>query len=448
MKNYINDFKEMRSYLLLWFTQLISGLGSAMTSYALVIWSYTQSGSALRTALLMVCSYAPYVVCSIFAGALSDRWDKKKTILACDSLAALSTLVVLILLKTDSLQIWHLYLINTISGLINTVQQPASEVATTALLPRRFYQKVGGLRYLSSSLNSILTPIITTAVIGLWGIDTVIAIDLGSFLIAFTVLLFFIPIPKIGAEKAKESVLKSAAEGIHWLWQHAGIFHLMLFLAAINLVASMYNAAFPAMMLSKASETTMGTVNSVIGITMLAGSILASILKTPKSRVKAIWCCLMLSMCTENFFLAFGNSVWLWCFGAALGWLAIPWMNANLDAINRLNIPVDMQGRVFAARNSFQFFTIPLGYFLGGFLVDQLFEPIMAVQREESILVNLFGLGKGSGAAFLFAVLWLVGIGVCIIFRADKHIWKLESDVNFNQNQNGKHIEKIFLKNQ
>lgn len=180
MKNYIKDFKEMRRYLLLWFTQLISGLGSTMTGYALVIWSYTQSGSALWTALLMVCSYAPYVICSIFAGALSDRWDKKKTILACDSLAALNTLVVLLLLKTENLQIWHLYIVNAISGLMNTVQQPASEVATTALLPRKFYQKVGGLRYLSSSLNSILTPIITTAVMGLWGIDTVIAIDLVS----------------------------------------------------------------------------------------------------------------------------------------------------------------------------------------------------------------------------------------------------------------------------
>lgn len=54
---------------------MISGLGSAMTSYALVIWSYTQSGLALQTALLMVCSYAPYVICSLFAGALSDRWS-------------------------------------------------------------------------------------------------------------------------------------------------------------------------------------------------------------------------------------------------------------------------------------------------------------------------------------------------------------------------------------
>ena len=285
MERFINDMKEMRSYLLLWFTQMISGLGSAMTVYALVIWSYTQEGSALRTALLMVCSYAPYVICSIFAGALSDRWDKMKTMLSCDALAALSTLVVLLLLKCDALRIWHLYIVNAGSGLMNTVQQPASEVATTALLPRKFYQKVGGLRYLSSSLNSVLTPIVTTAVMGLWGMDTVIAIDLISFLIAFLGLLFFIPIPPIESERHQESVLKSAAEGIHWLKRNPGIFHLMLFLAAINLVASMYNAEFPAMMLSKASETVMGTVNSVIGVTMLLGSILASVMKTPKSRV-------------------------------------------------------------------------------------------------------------------------------------------------------------------
>ena len=301
MGTIINDIKEMRSYLLLWFTQLVSGLGSAMTAYALVIWSYTQAGSALRTALLMVCSYAPYVVCSIFAGALSDRWNKKKTMLVCDALAALSTLIVLLLLKQDALRIWHLYIVNGVSGLMNTFQQPASEVATSALLKREYYQKVGGLRYLSN-----------------------------------------------------ESVLRSAAAGVRWLKANPGIFHLMLFLAGINLVASMFNAALPAMALSRASETALGTVNAVTGITMLIGSILASFMPAPRSRVKAIWYCLMLSMCTENFFLAFGKSTFVWCLGAFLGWIAIPLMSANLEAVNRLNIPMEMQGRVFAARNSFQ----------------------------------------------------------------------------------------------
>ena len=426
MKTFINDLKEMRSYLLLWFTQLVSGLGSAMTAYALVIWSYTQAGSALRTALLMVCSYAPYVICSIFAGALSDRWDKKKTMLVCDALAALSTLIVLLLLKNDALQIWHLYIVNAVSGLMNTFQQPASEVATSALLKREYYQKVGGLRYLSNSLNSILTPIITAAIMGLWGIGAVIAIDLISFLVAFFGLLFFIPIPKTESWKQQESVLQSAAEGVRWLKANPGIFHLMLFLAGINLVASMFNAALPAMVLPKASETALGTVNSVTGIAMLVGSIPASFMPAPRSRVKSIWYCLMLSMCTENFCLAFGNNIWVWCFGATLGWIALPWMSANLEAVNRLNIPMEIQGRVFAARNSFQFFTIPLGYFLGGLLVDQVLEPVMAMQSQDSLLVRLFGSGKGSGAAFLFAILWVMGIVVCLLFRGDKHIQKLE----------------------
>ena len=426
MKTILHDFKEMRSYLLLWFTQMISGLGSAMTAYALVIWSYTQAGSALRTALLMVCSYAPYVICSIFAGALSDRWDKKKTMLVCDALAAFSTLIVLLLLKFDALRIWHLYIVNGVSGLMNTFQQPASEVATSALLKREHYQKVGGLRYLSNAVNSILTPIITTAIMGLWGIGTVIAIDLVSFFAAFLVLLFFIPIPKTESRKQQESVLQSAAEGVRWLKANPGIFHLMLFLAGINLVASMFNAALPALALSKASERALGIVNAVTGITMLIGSILASFIPAPRSRVKAIRYCLLMSMCTENFFLAFGNSTWVWCLGAFLGWIAIPLMSANLEAVNRLNIPMEIQGRVYAARNSFQFFTIPVGYFLGGILVDEVLEPVMAMQAADSLLVRLFGSGKGSGAAFLFAILWVMGIVVCLLFRGDPHIRKLE----------------------
>lgn len=430
MKNQFRTISEMRGFLLLWGSQLISGLGSAMTGYALVIWSYAQKGSALVTAMLMVCTYAPYVLFSIFAGALSDRWDKKKILLTCDALAALCTLTVLILLKTQQLRIWHLYVVNAVSGLMNTIQQPASEVAVTAILPKKYYQKVGSLRYLSNSVSSILTPILATAVLGLAGMDAVIAIDLCSFAVAFVVLLFFIPIPNTAANHPKgERLLQSAAVGIRWLQKNPGIFHLMLFLAAINLVASMYQAAFPAMVLSKPNggETAMGAVNAVIGLTTLVGSILASVLKPPKSRVRAIWLCLMLSMSTENLILALGRSTPVWCLGAFLGWIAIPLMSTNLEAIFRLTIPAEIQGRVFAARNTFQFFTIPVGYFLGGLLVDWVFEPFMEAQSIGGMFTVLFGIGKGSGAACFFFALWIVGIAVCLLFRGDKTIWKMES---------------------
>ena len=74
-----------------------------------------------------------------------------------------------------------------------------------------------------------------------------------------------------------------------------------------------------------------------------------------------------------------------------------------------------------------QFFTIPLGYILGGFLVDKVFEPIMSIQESSSILVSLFGSVKGSGAAFLFFFLGILGVITCIIFRFSSSIWKLEN---------------------
>lgn len=429
MKNKINTIKEMKTFLLLWITQSFSGLGSAMTSYALVIWSYTQKGSALMTALLMVSSYAPYVLLSIFAGALSDKWNKKATMLVCDTAAALTTVIMLILLRTGTLQIWHLYLINGVNGLMNTVQQPASEVAVTRVLPKKHYQKVGGLRYFASSLNSVLTPIIATAVLGMAGMGAIVAFDLLTFGVAFLTLAFGIRIlENKEKEEVQEKLLISAKKGITYLKKERGIFDLILFLAAINLVASIYDAAFPAMMLSRngGSEKVMGLVNTVIGVTTFAGSILASFIKEPKSRVRVICNCLLLSMSTENFLLAFGRTPLIWCIGGFLGWIAIPLMSTNLDAIMRLHVPEHMQGRVYSVRNSLQFFTIPIGYFLGGFLVDQVFEPIMEKQGMESILVKMFGTGKGSGAAFLFFVIAFAGIGVCLYFRRDRHIRELE----------------------
>ena len=427
----MTTLREMHAFLLLWVTQAFSGLGSAMTNYALIIWSYTQEGSALTTALLAVSTYAPYVVCSIFAGALSDRWNKRRTMLVCDLLAALTTVVTLVLLKLDSLQVWHLYVLNALGGLMNTVQQPASEVATTALLPEKHYQKVGGLNQLSGSLNGILTPVLATAVLAFAGMDGVIFFDLMTFAVAFLTLLLVIRIPEAPRkDKAGEAFLASIRTGVDFLREKRGVLALILFLAAINLVSSMYNAALPAMLLSRegGGERVMGLFNTFTALTMLAGSLLAAALPAPKSRVRVVSWTLLLSMSTENFCLAFGRTLPVWCVGAFLGWIVIPLMNANLNVILRMAIPQELQGRVYAARNSLQFFTIPVGYMLGGTAVDYLFEPLMARQGAGSLLTALFGTGKGSGAACFFAVLGVLGVATCVIFRRNKHLRAMQAE--------------------
>lgn len=411
---------QLRPYLLLWSTQALSALGSGMTSYALVLWLYLKNGSALETALLSVCSYAPYVVMSIFAGALSDRWNKKLTMLVCDLLAALSTVAVLALIKADALNAWHLYILNALNGLMNTIQQPASEVAATILIPKEYYQKTSGLRSFSQSFNSILTPILATALFAFGGIDTVIAFDLVTFAIAFVVLLLLIKIPEgMGSKQTQEGLLDSARQGLAWLKKNPLILTLILYLASINLVASVYDAALPAMILSKPNggETVLGIVNTAVGVATLVGSVIVAFLPTPKNRVRVISLTLLISMSSENFMLAFGKTPLVWCIGAVLGWLVIPLMNANLDVIYRSSIPLDMQGRVYSCRNTLQFFTIPIGFLLGGLLVDKVFEPLMAAQPAGSPLISLFGETKGAGAAMLFAIIGVAGVLVCLIFN-------------------------------
>ncbi len=422
----MKTLNEFKFFIILWLTQSFSSLGSAMTNFALVIWLYQDSGSALTTALLSVCSYAPYVIMSIFAGAISDKWNKKTVMLVCDCFAALCTVITLILLKTGTLAVWHLYILNALNGLMNSVQSPASDVAITLLTPEKHYQKTSGMRSFSNSLVSILTPVFAAAIVSFAGIEAVIAFDLITFTAAFCVLMFFIKIPEAPKKSENnETLLQSAKSGFVYLKYNKGILWLILFLSAINLIASINSSVLPAMILSKANETALGLVNSCVGIATLFGSLVATFFPKPQSRIKVICNCLLFSMSTENFLLSFGNHTIIWCIGSVLGWMLIPLMGANYDVIFRSNVPKEVQGRVYSVRNTLQFFTIPVGYFLGGFLVDEVFEPFME-NTEISLFTNIFGNGKGSGASLLFFIIGAAGVMVCLIFRRIKSLRKLE----------------------
>ena len=414
----MNKKSELRDFYILWSTQSLSQLGSAITAFALTLWLYEKTGSALSTAALRICTYAPYVVMSIFAGALSDKFDKKKTMLVCDLLAALSTIAVFILYKLDMLSVWHLYLINAVSGLMNTVQQPASEVAYTMVVPKEYYQKTGGLQSLSRSLVTIGNPIIASAIYGFAGLDAAIAVDLISFGIAFAALALFIRIPEIPTEgkEKEEGVLQLAKEGLKYLKNTPMILYVILFMAGVNFVASAFDAVLPALIIPnpKGGNNVLGIVTSCSGIAMVAGSLIATAMPKPRDRVKVIYLSMLFSLATENYLLAFSRSPILWCVAQILGWIFVPVMSTNQNVIMKNTIPANLQGRVYACRNTLQFFTIPIGLLFGGFMVDEVCEPIMS--EGGRTLQILFGTGKGSGAALMMFILGVSGTVMCLVF--------------------------------
>ena len=416
MKNMKNGLKD---FYILWSTQSISQLGSSLTQFALTLWLYEKTGSALSTAALTICTYAPYVVMSILAGALTDKFDKKKTMLICDALAAVGTVLVFVLYKTDQLAVWHLYAINALSGLMNTVQQPASEVAYTLIVPKEYYQKTSGLQSLSRSLISIGSPLIASALYGLAGLDAVIVVDLVTFAAAFIALAFFIRIPEVSSDgKTEGNVLALASEGLRFLKANPLVLYVILFMSGVNFIASSFDAVLPALVLPnpRGGNTVLGIVTSCSGIAMIIGSLLVTRLPKPKDRVKVIYLTMLFSLGIENFLLAFSRNPVVWCIGQVIGWMLVPVMSANQNVIMRNSVPVELQGRVYACRNTLQFFTIPLGLLFGGFMVDQVCEPFMAANRSNAFLTSLFGTGKGSGASLMMFILGIAGIIWCLVF--------------------------------
>lgn len=407
----------LRDFYLLWVTQSMSQLGSTMTGFALTLWLYEKTGSALSTAMLTICTYLPYVLMSIFAGAITDRFDKKKTMLACDTFAAACTVLVLVLYKTDLLCVWHLYAINGVSGLMNTVQQPASEVAYTLVVRKEQYQRISGLQSLSRSLISIGSPLMAAAVYGAAGLGAVIILDLVSFSVAFMTLACAIQIPAVRAgTETEENVLMLAGGGLQFLKENLLILHVILFMAGVNLIASAFDAVLPALVIPRCGNSVLGIVTSCSGIAMVLGSLLVTIMKKPRDRVRVIYQTMLFSLGIENFVLALTrNPIW-WCAGQVVGWILVPVMSANENVIIRNSVPVDLQGRVYACRNTLQFFTIPIGLALGGFLVDEICEPFMAVLPSSSLPSLLFGSGKGSGAALMMFVLGISGSLFCLTY--------------------------------
>ena len=174
---------NFKTFIVFWLSQTVSQLGSAMTGYALVLWVYGQTNSALSVSLLTLCSYAPYVLVSVFAGGFVERRRKKSIMLCADTVAFLCTLLIAALLLLNRLSVPWIYLVNAITGFMNAFQSPASAVANGRLVPQDKLTKMSGLQSISGSAVSLASPMLAAFLMSTFGIASVLLADVGTFLL-------------------------------------------------------------------------------------------------------------------------------------------------------------------------------------------------------------------------------------------------------------------------
>lgn len=415
----IHLLRELKSYLLLWSTQAVSALGTAMTEYALTVWVYEQEGTASSIALLTLCSFAPTILLRFIAGAAADRWDQKRIMLFADVFAAFGTLSICLLHASSALRIWQLYIIHILLSIMNAFQEPAAFAAASRLVKKEHYARIGGLQGFSGAAVAIAAPSLGAAVLAFGGLTAVLICDLCSFAAAFLVLLFFIRIP--ANEKARaartEPFHQTCMEGFRFLRSHTVLLRLILFMACVNLLAKIGSDGMLApFVLSRTGDDqqALGLVQSCISLGVMTGSVLVAWMKPVQNRLRLIVITTAIVF-SGSIIQSLSALPWVWC-AAAFGTYAVAAvMNVHLTAYLREQVPPDMQGRVFSAESTLKNGFIPLGLFAGGLLADHVFEPFMAADSPlQKLLVPLFGAGKGSGLALQFFIAGSLGILLCL----------------------------------
>jgi len=408
---------SMRVFIVVWLGQLVSLVGSGLTSFALGLWVYQRTGSVTQFALISLFVVLPGVILSPLAGALVDRWDRRWVMILSDAGAGLSTLMMALLFFTGRVQVWHICLAAGASATFGTFQYPAYAAATTLLVSNHNLGRANGMVQFGRAASEILAPALAGVLVLTIRVEGVLLIDFVTFLFAVTTLLFVrFPQPEITSvgQASKGSLWRKAAYGWTYVAARRGLLGLLVFFAIVNFLWGLVGASITPMILGFTSADVLGIIISVAGGGMLIGSLAMSAWGGPKHRINGV---LFFELLSGLCFLLIGlrPSAWLVAIGAFCAHLTIAFVYGSNQAIWQNRVPPDVQGRVFAAQQMIATSSRPLAYLVAGPLADELFEPLLAPGGPlAGSIGQIVGVGPGRGIGLLFLIMGVLKVAASL----------------------------------
>lgn len=402
--------KSMRTFLIVWLGEMISILGSGLSSFALGVWLYDRTGQATPFAITVLFGSLPRIVLAPIAGSLADRWNRRWLMILADTGAAVITLSAVILLSTGQLQVWHIYAIALLGSIFSTFQEPAYTASIAMLVPKESLTRANGLVQAAQAVEMLIAPALAGVLFGLIGMRGVFLIDFVTYFFAIGALLVVtIPQPKLvedAAPHARGMIWRDASFGLRYLAARPGLFGLLLYFALVNFLMNFSSVLMGPLVLSFGGPAVLGAVQMASGVGLLLGSIAISAWGGPKRRVAGVlgfiaasaFGIILMGLRSSGLIVGAGCAFFLFC---------IPMASGPSQAIFQSKVALDVQGRVFAARGMISRSMMPLAFLLAGPLADRIFEPLMRADGGTlagTIIGQLLGTGTGRGIGLIYVV--------------------------------------------
>lgn len=395
--------------------QLLSLLGSGLSQFAFTLWAWRETGSATALALVAVSSTLPFLLFSPLAGALVDRWDRKRVLLFTDAASAVETLVLLLLYQSGQLELWHVCVAGAFGGLFQSLQWPAFAASISLMVSKTQYSRANGMLSLAESLAGAGAPLLAGLLLTLMDLGAILTIDLVSCAFALIGLaLVHIPSPPPSAPEPgpPSSLFQDSLFGFRYIWRRPALLKIQLLLLLANLASGLWTVLLPPLLLIRSNNDSalLGLVLSASSGGLLAGGVLMSTWGGFRQRIHGVLVGILASRLLGPVGMALSATPLLWVISGFLGQFFSPVLSASNQAIWQAKTEPQVQGRVFAARRLIAALAVPLAQLTGGPLADRVFEPLMRQSNAWSAaLTPLVGTGPGAGIALLMLIGGLIG---------------------------------------
>ncbi|WP_371783796.1 non-ribosomal peptide synthetase/MFS transporter [Streptosporangium subroseum] len=384
--------------------QTVSLLGAALTSFALGVWAYQESGRVLDYALITMLALLPSLLAAPLGGAVADRVDRRLVMLVCDGVSAAATAILVILLWLGRLEVWQVGIIAGLLSLVTAFHRPAYLAAVAQLVPKPYLMQANALANLGTGLGMFIGPLGGAALIATVGLHGVVAVNIVTFLAGLGTLLL-VRFPDRMFHRLEESFGQTIIGGWRFLVRRRPLMIMIGFFVVENYLGMLALAVTVPAVLSFSDVAGVGTVTALQGVGAVAGSLIMVFWSGTERRAIGM----------VGFVIGFGAGVLLVglrpslvlaAFGGLMSWAFLSVLNAHWLALIQLKVGLELQGRVLATNQMLAVSMTPLAFLTAPLLADDVFGPLLVPggALADTIVGDVVGVGPGRGVGLLLAV--------------------------------------------
>lgn len=352
--------------------QTITTFGSFLVQYA-IMWHLTLSTkSGVVLALAAVFGFLPQAIVSVFAGVWADRVNRKLMIIVSDSVIALATLGLALLMLSGVKDLWLIFLVMAVRSVGAGVQMPALSALLPQIVPADQLMRVNGINSSIQSALGLLAPVAAAAVYAYMSLEAILFIDVATAIIGLS-LLALVPVPTLArvASADKPSYFTDLKDGITYIFGNPLVRWVMAIFGIVFLLIVAPSNLSPLMVVRNfGTEVWMLTVLEIaFGVGMLIGGILISVFAAKIDRLGAI-------VTTSILFglLAIGmgfttNLIVFYSLFFVIG-VIVPAFSTSAFTLLQETVEPERQGRVFGFVGIVMSTAMPLGMAILGPLAD------------------------------------------------------------------------------